>query len=464
MATAKKGADVHGGITVPLASLQKAGVEFLLIRCGYGGDYTDQDDSGFFRWVNACKAAGVPYGVWLYSYALTVEQAQSEAAHALRLLRKVDVPAYGVWFDMEDADRYKEKRGMPSNDTLVRICDTFCSTVQAAGYYCGIYAGLSWLENQLKDPRLDRYDKWVAQWNATCDYKGDYGIWQYSGQNGRVTKIDDQIVDMDLAYKDYPTLTKGGSSVSDGYSKTSRVFSEQGNKITTPFSSGHQGVDLGWDKNPQTPVIAHSEGTVVFCQTGIPTDRTAVGNNRSYGNCVKIKHPNGFYTLYAHLSSVAVKLNQPVKKGQQIGLMGMTGNSSGPHLHFEVRNGSDTRINPTPYIDADLPGLPTVKEDEVDMTKEEVTKLIENTVTKAVAAAVPVAVKQALAAANAEVAKQGPSKWAQPAVAYVCEHGLMANTGTEEEPAIDRPQSPLTRQEAAQMSMNLHKKLTATEE
>ncbi|WP_161880036.1 MULTISPECIES: hypothetical protein [unclassified Neglectibacter] len=71
-----------------------------------------QDDSRFLENVRKAKAAGVPYGVYLYSYALTVTEARSEAAHTLRLLKQIDRPAYGVWFDMEDGDGYKARMGM----------------------------------------------------------------------------------------------------------------------------------------------------------------------------------------------------------------------------------------------------------------------------------------------------------------------------------------------------------------
>ncbi len=64
-------------------------------------------------------------------------------------------------------------------------------------------------------------------------------------------------------------------------------------------------------------------------------------------------------TLYAHLDYISVSNGQNVSKGQKIGYMGNSGNSYGAHLHFEVRNTSDSTIDPTPYINADLPGAPT---------------------------------------------------------------------------------------------------------
>lgn len=134
------------------------------------------------------------------------------------------------------------------------------------------------------------------------------------------------------------------------------------NGITRGYNAlTHRGVDIGWhNKEEDNQILAHSDGTVVWTQTGQKNNKKAKGN-ASYGNAVKIKHPDGYYTLYAHLQSVKVKKNQKVKQGQVIGIMGNTGNSYGRHLHFEVRKPSDIRINPTKYIYCDLPNMSNKK-------------------------------------------------------------------------------------------------------
>ena len=143
----------------------------------------------------------------------------------------------------------------------------------------------------------------------------------------------------------------------------------------------HKGVDMVAlinGKHTTDYVTAHTEGTVVWIQTGQGHNPGAKGN-KSYGNCVKLKHPNGYYTLYAHLASVSVKLNQKVKKGQVLGYMGNTGNSYGAHLHWEVRNTKDTRINPTPYIDADLPSVKDTYQTYDNVKKKWLSKVKTNT-------------------------------------------------------------------------------------
>lgn len=135
-----------------------------------------------------------------------------------------------------------------------------------------------------------------------------------------------------------------------------RVLNCDKYRITQYYSSSHKGLDIVKYYSQMCPITAHTEGVVTFCQTGQKNNPKATGN-ASYGNCVKIKHPNGYYTLYAHMEKVYVKKGQSVKKGQEIGYMGNTGRSFGGHLHFEVRTPKEDRINPQPYLNADLPGM-----------------------------------------------------------------------------------------------------------
>ena len=142
------------------------------------------------------------------------------------------------------------------------------------------------------------------------------------------------------------------------------------NGITVKYSATHRGVDIAHHSNEaDNNVLAHSDGTVVWIQTGQKKDTKATGN-KSYGNCVKIKHANGYYTLYAHLRSVKVKLGERVTMGQIIGVIGETGRAFGRHLHFELRNTKDVRIDPTGYINSDLPFLNTLKKGKYKLAYE----------------------------------------------------------------------------------------------
>lgn len=99
--------------------------------------------------------------------------------------------------------------------------------------------------------------------------------------------------------------------------------------IETQGIHGYNGVDLG--AKTGTPVMASASGEVVVAKSG--------GYNGGYGSYVVIKHSNGSQTLYAHLSSVSTYIGATVVQGQVIGAVGSTGKSTGPHLHFEIRDG-----------------------------------------------------------------------------------------------------------------------------
>lgn len=92
---------------------------------------------------------------------------------------------------------------------------------------------------------------------------------------------------------------------------------------------GYNGVDLGASSG--TPIMASAAGEVIVAKSG--------GYNGGYGSYVVIQHGNGSQTLYAHMSSTATSVGSFVEQGQVIGYVGNTGRSTGPHLHFEIRNG-----------------------------------------------------------------------------------------------------------------------------
>jgi murein DD-endopeptidase MepM/ murein hydrolase activator NlpD len=106
--------------------------------------------------------------------------------------------------------------------------------------------------------------------------------------------------------------------------------------ITNRFSPTHLGIDIGAPLG--TPVYAADAGVV-----------TSAGPMGTYGLAVIIDHGKGFTTLYAHLSMYYPTVGTPVRKGQAIGKIGLTGKTTGPHLHFEIRyNGG--AVNPLNYL------------------------------------------------------------------------------------------------------------------
>jgi murein DD-endopeptidase MepM/ murein hydrolase activator NlpD len=124
--------------------------------------------------------------------------------------------------------------------------------------------------------------------------------------------------------------------------KLSASFAQNGGM----WQSTHSGQDFAVPSGTQ--VVAAHGGTVV------KAGGNGAGDGPAYGNAVVIKHGNGTYSQYAHLSKVEVRIGQVVKTGQEIARSGNTGNSSGPHLHFEIRTTPNygSAVDPVKFLRA----------------------------------------------------------------------------------------------------------------
>lgn len=174
-------------------------IDYAIIRCGYGNNYADQDDAQWLYNVSECSRLGIPFGVYLYSYAMDTKEALSEAEHVLRLIDGYEL-TLPVYLDLED-EKYT---GTLSNKEIADIAETFCTRIQQAGYDVGVYANLYWFRERLTDTRFEQWEKWVAQYNYQCDYEGNYGMWQCtsSGQVLGITgRVDLNFDFLDRGYK-----------------------------------------------------------------------------------------------------------------------------------------------------------------------------------------------------------------------------------------------------------------------
>ena len=205
-----KGIDVsyHNG-TIDWKRVKQSGVEYAIIRCGYGTNDKNQDDKKWEENVKGCIDNNIPYGVYLYSYADTVEKASSEADHAIRLLQGKKLK-YPVYYDLEE-DKLRDKI---SKKTIADIAQTFCDKLSAKGYTVGIYANKDWFTNYLTDSRFNNWTKWVAQYNTVCNYKGKYDMWQCSS-TGRVPGISGN-VDLNYSYSLFENSHGGGNTNNGG--------------------------------------------------------------------------------------------------------------------------------------------------------------------------------------------------------------------------------------------------------
>ena len=175
---------MHNG--TPNWSQAKGHIEGAIIRCGYGSDYATQDDKMWLYNVTECERLGIPYAVYLYSYAYTVQQARSEAEHAKRLC-KGHKPSV-AYFDSEE-------KGTES--IAASAAKVFIEEMHKAGYKAGVYASSYWYNQYMKGVKGDSL--WIAAYGRNDGtenpkYRPNVGedLWQYSsmgtcpGFRGRV--------------------------------------------------------------------------------------------------------------------------------------------------------------------------------------------------------------------------------------------------------------------------------------
>lgn len=210
----KKGIDVsrwQGDID--WKKVKAAGIDFAIIQAGYGRELS-QKDQKFEQNYNGCKAAGMPCGVYWYSYARTEAEAEQEAAVCLEIIRGRQLE-YPVFFDVEEPAVLRLGKAQVS-----KVVRAFLRKVEAAGWFVGLYTSAHHLRDYIEDDVKQRYTVWVAHYGVSKpDYSGSYGMWQKSS-TGSVDGISGN-VDADECYTDYPARIK--TKGLNGYQKQTAV-------------------------------------------------------------------------------------------------------------------------------------------------------------------------------------------------------------------------------------------------
>ena len=184
-------------------------VDFVIMRAGYG-KYASQKDNMFeSHYKNACNK-GINKGAYWYSYAMSEAEAVEEAKACIEVIKGKKFE-YPIYFDVEE-----QKQKALGKAKVSAIVKAFCSTMEAAGYWVGLYTNVDWYVNVITDDIKTRYAIWIAHWGvAKPAISGPYGIWQY--KVGRIAGVSGDC-DLDYGYVDYPTQIKAAGK--NGYSKT----------------------------------------------------------------------------------------------------------------------------------------------------------------------------------------------------------------------------------------------------
>lgn len=204
-------------------AVKNEGVQFALIRAGYGDtiSYPDQIDEQFQRNYTECKKVGLPVGAYWYSYATTIESAKREAQSCLKLLAGKQFE-YPIYYDVEEMRIFNS--GLTNE-----IIQAFCTELENAGYFVGVYIFRSAVQSYLNDRTRTRYTLAIAEYDNKLNYNDSYDIWQYSSTekiNGIQTAVDG-----DYCYTDFPTIIKQRGK--NGYTaKTGVIIADIGDTFT----------------------------------------------------------------------------------------------------------------------------------------------------------------------------------------------------------------------------------------
>ena len=216
------------------------GVKFAFIRVGWAG-YEGSIDEGFDPYfdtnMKGAISAGLAVGVYVYSYCKSTTASKRTAEEIVQKCKNYNI-TMPIAFDMEDSNTYKNFSKEANNS----IAKSFLETIESNGYYPILYTYTSFANSYLNMLNLNNYDLWLA------DYRGYMGIdgasiWQYSS-SGSVNGINGR-VDMNIAYKDYPSIINGGenNNMLDFYevfgTKNCQVFiTTDVNKVDTSYNNG----------------------------------------------------------------------------------------------------------------------------------------------------------------------------------------------------------------------------------
>ena len=189
--------------TITWKKVAAAGIDYAIIRCGFGSNNTKNDDAYFAKNVSGAQSVGIDIGVYLYSYATTIAAARSEAKHVLRMLKSagldpnlLDLP---VFMDVEDSCQ-----ASLSNAQIGKVVKAFCTVIENNGYTVGVYSSSSWWASKFTAScfQTQGWYRWVARWPTSKSVVSSgvtsTAMWQFTSK-GTVSGISGN-VDVNFEY------------------------------------------------------------------------------------------------------------------------------------------------------------------------------------------------------------------------------------------------------------------------
>ena len=318
LAATLKGIDVsrYQG-AVDWQKARDTGIDFAILRCGFGSEWDgagsaadyNQDDEYWEHNADACTELGIPFGVYLYSYATTEEMARSEATHVARLLGLIEptlegLPSYTdknyqlsypIYYDLEDASI----TGLFPEE-MAAIVTAFFDQLEQYGYTGpqGLYASLNWVRARFSDPAFDpwRDNLWIARYDTDLNYTGTYSIWQATYQApGADYGVQSETVDIDFVMEDltFTGITEASGSVvapsfTNNTYRCELSLGQEGDKatlVTDEPGENDGGQRIYWTSDNEDVATVSRSGVVTAVADGQCTVTATLADGRTWAEC-----------------------------------------------------------------------------------------------------------------------------------------------------------------------------------
>jgi len=187
---------------VNFAAVKRSGIEFVIIRAGFGR-YASQKDILFEQNYKNAKAAGLKVGAYWFSYANSELEAVQEAEACAEVLKGKQFE-FPIYYDLENDPKSGYYPFAKSKEHCSKLVTAFCTALEKRGYFAGLYISRSPLQTHITKEVAERFTLWLAEYGPKLNYNGAYDMWQYSS-TGRILGIIDP-VDLDESKKDFSTI------------------------------------------------------------------------------------------------------------------------------------------------------------------------------------------------------------------------------------------------------------------
>ena len=194
---------------IDISAVKEAGFEWAMLRVGYGNDESEQDDTRIFDYAKQCKDCGMPFGVYLMSYALNEDYCKSEIAHTKRIISELwdrglepDLPIVAI--DIEPTD-YTINNGGYNAEVINKLVSLWNKEIREMGWLPVAYVGFDEYEKFNANNRENTYI-WWAQWNTECQFPGSHDrlvMWQFGGETNYIRNAYIEgvgVVDQNIMY------------------------------------------------------------------------------------------------------------------------------------------------------------------------------------------------------------------------------------------------------------------------